>query len=635
MSVVPMRLLNIIGFVEDLDSVAAACASLCAFEPDKVDNFFKKASEFKPFVSNNDSTSLEENLVNAVSKIGKKIKLMEFDSIISKKQISKYVSSISEKCENISGKMETLRKEIDINNERIKNLRYFDKLDYSIDKLNKCRYICIKFLKIPLEDFGDINFDYDKFIIEKVSEDSENCYCVLFISEEFKNDFLTLFENIRTNEVDISSCSGTPIQEIEYLTHENSDINNRISKIKEGIESFWEHQKHYCAKVYYSLKEYSKCESIKNFAKIYNKNFTLVGWIPASKEKEVSENLDKISRVDYSIESEPEITRFSPPTKLKNNRIFSPFEFFVSTYGLPKYSDVDPTSFLAITYTIIFGLMFADVGQGFLLSMIGLFLSKFRNIIFGKIMIICGISASIFGFIFGSIFGFEHAMDPIYKLIGFHPIRAMESVSEILIFSVCIGIVCLFLSMSMNIYSLVKKKEFLEAILSHSGICGIVLYFSIIILVISVSLQINKVFHFISTFLALLCLFLIFFKEAIKSNKLHKKINWSDYLLSQFFEMFEVILGYFTNTVSFIRVGVFIFVHTGMMMVVFSLAEMSGGLYPVVAIVGNLFVTCLESLLVGMQVMRLQFCELFGRFFEGGGRSFKPIIAKMKISSNQ
>ena len=99
--------------------------------------------------------------------------------------------------------------------------------------------------------------------------------------------------------------------------------------------------------------------------------------------------------------------------------------------------------------------------------------------------------------------------------------------------------------------------------------------------------------------------------------------------------MFEVILGYFTNTVSFIRVGVFIFVHTGMMMVVFSLAEMSGGLYPVVAIVGNLFVTCLESLLVGMQVMRLQFCELFGRFFEGGGRSFKPIIAKMKISSNQ
>ena len=97
MSVVPMRLVNIIGFVEDLDSVAAACASLRAFEPDKVDNFFKKASKFKPFVNNNDSTSLESNLIDTVSKIGKKIDTIEFDSIISRKQIVKYVSSISEK----------------------------------------------------------------------------------------------------------------------------------------------------------------------------------------------------------------------------------------------------------------------------------------------------------------------------------------------------------------------------------------------------------------------------------------------------------------------------------------------------------------------------------------------------------
>ena len=65
-----------------------------------------------------------------------------------------------------------------------------------------------------------------------------------------------------------------------------------------------------------------------------------------------------------------------------------------------------------------------------------------------------------------------------------------------------------------------------------------------------------------------------------------------------------------------------------MMMVIFSLAEMSGSLYPLVVVLGNLFVTGLESLLVGMQVMRLQFCELFGRFFEGGGRAFNPIIAK-------
>ena len=71
------------------------------------------------------------------------------------------------------------------------------------------------------------------------------------------------------------------------------------------------------------------------------------------------------------------------------------------------------------------------------------------------------------------------------------------------------------------------------------------------------------------------------------------------------------------------------FVHAGMMMVVFNLANMTGQ-YLLTVILGNLFVTCFEALLVGMQVMRLQFCELFGRFFEGGGREFKPIIANIK-----
>ena len=90
--------------------------------------------------------------------------------------------------------------------------------------------------------------------------------------------------------------------------------------------------------------------------------------------------------------------------------------------------------------------------------------------------------------------------------------------------------------------------------------------------------------------------------------------------------MFEVFLGYFTNTVSFIRIGVFVFVHAGMMMVVFSLADGFSPIgYAITVIIGNIFVTCFEAFLVGMQAMRLQFCELFGRYFEGGGRAFKPI----------
>lgn len=627
MPVVNMKLVSIIGFIDELDSVSLACASLCAFEPDIVDKFFKDANKFTNFVSTNSAISHENILTEIINKINKKIPELNTSDLMPKKQIIKYIASFREKIEKNINKINFYKNEINSNNSIINNLKYFENLDYSINKFKNFEYIQVKFIKIFKLDFEKLNLpeNYDKFIIEKISEDKENYYCVIFISKEFEKEVNSVFDKIKFNEIEISSLEFTPKQEIDKLKLKNKMIDAEIYKLKEGIEKFWEHQKNTCAKIYSCLKKYEKREYIKKFSKIYNDNFVLVGWVPEFKTKEISEKLDKISRIEYFVESGGELLKFSPPTKLKNKNIFSPFEFFVSTYGLPKYSDIDPTSFVAITYTIIFGIMFADVGQGLLLALFGLFLSKIKKIDLGKIMITCGISSSVFGFIFGSVFGFEEALNPVYNIINFKPIRVMESPMKIIISSICIGIFCLILAMCANIYSHIKKNNILEAVLSHSGLCGIALYSSLILLLLG-NLGIININSIILELIIISSLIFIFLKEFIK-NKIYKreKINLGDYIISQFFELFEIILGYFTNTISFIRIGVFIFVHAGMMMVVFSLANMTGQ-YLLTVILGNLFVTCFEALLVGMQVMRLQFCELFGRFFEGGGREFKPVI---------
>ena len=627
MPVVNMKLVSIIGFIDELDSVSLACASLCAFEPDIVDKFFKDANKFTNFVSTNSAISHENILTEIINKINKKIPELNTSDLMPKKQIIKYIASFREKIEKNINKINFYKNEINSNNNIINNLKYFENLDYSINKFKNFEYIQVKFIKIFELDFEKLNSpeNYDKFIIEKISEDNENYYCVIFISKEFEKEVNSVFDKIKFNEIEISSLEFTPKQEIDKLKLKNKMIDAEIYKLKEGIEKFWEHQKNTCAKIYSCLKKYEKREYIKKFSKIYNDNFVLVGWVPEFKTKEISEKLDKISRIEYFVESGDELLKFSPPTKLENKNIFSPFEFFVSTYGLPKYSDIDPTSFVAITYTIIFGIMFADVGQGLLLALFGLFLSKIKKIDLGKIMITCGISSSVFGFIFGSVFGFEEALNPVYNIINFKPIRVMESPMKIIISSICIGIFCLILAMCANIYSHIKKNNILEAILSHSGLCGIALYSSLILLLLG-NLGIININSIILELIIILALIFIFLKEFIKNRIYkHEKINLGDYIISQFFELFEMILGYFTNTISFIRIGVFIFVHAGMMMVVFSLANMTGQ-YLLTVILGNLFVTCFEALLVGMQVMRLQFCELFGRFFEGGGREFKPVI---------
>ncbi len=96
--------------------------------------------------------------------------------------------------------------------------------------------------------------------------------------------------------------------------------------------------------------------------------------------------------------------------------------------------------------------------------------------------------------------------------------------------------------------------------------------------------------------------------------------------------MFENVLSYITNTVSFLRVGGFILSHAGMMAVVLTLMEMIGGFgSPIVFVIGNIFVMAMEGLIVGIQVLRLEFYEIFSRFYEGDGKEFRPVVVSYKI----
>ena len=90
-----------------------------------------------------------------------------------------------------------------------------------------------------------------------------------------------------------------------------------------------------------------------------------------------------------------------------------------------------------------------------------------------------------------------------------------------------------------------------------------------------------------------------------------------------------MVLSFITNTMSFLRVGGFIISHAGMMAVVLSLSEMMSASGSVIVLIfGNLFVMALEGFIVGIQVLRLEFYEMFSHYFEGQGKPFRPITAE-------
>ena len=387
------------------------------------------------------------------------------------------------------------------------------------------------------------------------------------------------------------------------------------------------------------MQEFDSYNEIKRYVYKYNKSFILVGWIPADNEKYFTKHLDGIKSVEYSLTDGKDELKNSPPVIMKNPPFVKLYEFYVKMYGLPNYNEVDPTLFVAITYTLFFGIMFGDVGQGLILAIVGFLMWKFKKMEIGKILVPCGISGMIFGFLYGSVFGFEHALDGIHSaLFGTNgklfEVMESDSINMIIYGSVAIGFVTIATSMIVNIFSSVKRKDLENALFGANGVAGFLFYVSLLVgLVLQMFFNIQVMTPVYIILLIAIPLVAIFLREPLGmliEKKKHKGFKWGEYCMQSFFEVFEVCLSYVTNTMSFLRVGAYILVHAGMMLVVFTLAEMAGNVvgYTIALVLGNGIVMALEALLVAIQVLRLDYYEIFSRFYIGEGRAFKPIKAQ-------
>ena len=642
MSVCEMKFISIIGLMTDIDDVIRICGNSKAFEPDNVFSFYSNTEKFSHIVEENPYSESIKILKEAVIASGQTLDLVDVENFyIDNNQISEYIDNLSEKLGKLVEKKKLLQSKLDRYIKEEKQLEHFFGLNKRLDEIMSCEYIKARFGRLPRESHYKLSlYENEKEILFfPCTKDAMYYWGIYFAPIDDLDEVDRIFSSLYFEKVEITYVNGTAEDNVKKLKVIEEEVKKEISKIDSKIAEFWKHQKGQCMRLYSKLEELSVYHEVKRYAARYNYSFILVGWIPAEKEIEICQKLDGINSVEYSTEKGKDILKYSPPIKLKNKRFFKPFEFFVETYGLPNYNEVDPTVFVCLTYIILFGIMFADLGQGLVLSLAGYLMWKIKKMRLGRALISCGISSAFFGTIFGSVFGFEDALDGFYKKVfGLHekPVSVMSSnTTNIIIYSaVGIGIWLLVVAMMINIYSLIRRKKFAEAIFSQNGTCGLILYSSSVLMLLDLMLFkrgfANSVY--IALFIVVPIFFILFSEIFIKmfdSNSDWKPKNWGDYIAQSIFEMFEIILSYVTNTMSFLRVGAFVLVHAGMMMVVFTIAEMFGTVgYMITLVVGNIFVLCLEALLAGIQVLRLEFYELFSRFFSGTGKAFHPVVSK-------
>jgi V/A-type H+-transporting ATPase subunit I len=508
------------------------------------------------------------------------------------------------------------------------NINHFRDLDLDLSKLDDFDFFYYEFGRMPIRNYKQYKYflHEDKNIIVIEGETDKKFVWLIYFSDiNSKSRVKNIFSNLNFERIEINL--GNDNSEFSSNIHSNllkidetlEKLNKKIKKLKISIKNVELLEQASMSEKIFDIHSWS--DSRKFGAVIAKDFFIFMGWIPEDIFKIIEKDSENDDKVILLID---ENSKKNPPVLLKNNFLFKPFESLVKLYGIPDYFEIDPTPFLAITYTILFGMMFGDIGQGLIFVLVGFLLSftkRFKKNNLLKVLPILGFSAMIFGWLYGSFFGFENLIKPKW-------IKPSDNIMFILIFTVISGIFLTFLSMVFNLINCLKKKDIFDLLIGQNGFTGLFFYTSILLSVLFLFYKINFNYIIYLLFFAGINLFLIAFKELIKKI-LKKEKNLFDsqnifiYFFEKIIELAEILLNYFTNTISFIRVGAFTLSHAGMMSVVLLLSERdSGNKNWFVIVFGNILVMLLEGLTVGIQVLRLEFYEMFGRFFRGTGREF-------------
>ncbi|SDW35195.1 V-type ATP synthase subunit I [Thiocapsa roseopersicina] len=351
----------------------------------------------------------------------------------------------------------------------------------------------------------------------------------------------------------------------------------------------------------------------------------LAGWVPARSVERLDARLRESLNhpFEMSVRNPTAEERVLVPTVPAKSWILSPFAMLVKQYGVPEYGEVDPTPLFAVTFVLMFGSMFGDIGQGAVIALAAWLLRKKLGR-FWPFGLMAGLSSMVFGVLFGSIFGEEHLIPALWMSPLGDPLLMMR-------IALGWGVVFLTIACLLAIYNRLVIRNWSGAVFGHHGIVNLIFYLALIVGAVNIATAGEGVpgvrVSAADTFGTIPMVLVIGSLAALAWHSWqHQQAPISEKILVVVIETLETLIGYVSNTLSFLRVAAFSLNHVALSIAIFTLAGMMGAFGHVVTLIlGNIFVIVLEGGIVMIQVMRLQYFEGFSRYFSGNGHEFAPL----------
>lgn len=390
-------------------------------------------------------------------------------------------------------------------------------------------------------------------------------------------------------------------------------LENKMSKLRQENETLLRDRLH-------TIKVESRLLKAGEELGYTGRTVAIGGWVPQRRLAELRETLDGTCSGGFILHH-ARARGEDTPVLFFNPALFRPFQRLLSILGTPTYGEVEPTPLLALGFLVLFGMMFGDVGHGLVLLTCGVIIrrfSRFRDA--GLIVAEVGVVAALFGLLFGSIFGREDLFAPLW----FSP---FHDIPRLMLASLVLGVSLIMTGLLLRIFNGLRTERIWAVLSDRFGVAGLVFYAGSLTTAVFVYRGVLPAVALLWLAAPLTAVFCHPFAE----REARRLIPTGMLLAEGGIEVLETVLGFLANTFSFLRVAAFGLAHVGLFMAVFAVADQvrQAPLGPIwaalVHVIGNMVILVLEGLVVSIQAVRLEFYEIFSKFFRGTGVTYRPL----------
>lgn len=514
--------------------------------------------------------------------------------------------------------LEQERRELSEQENELNIWRYFDERPAILTTFNQATGMLGTIPNTELSNLTQEMSHIPNAYLETVHQTTTTTYLLILCHKDSRQKTGNLLRSAGFEEYHYP-FEGLPSEALQQVKEQASILVDEETSLKKELRDM---QKDYQA--FGLVAEYfdGQLMRMQSNEHLLTSNYTvnLSGWLPVDKAEAFIKRIESVVGSEYFLEFQEVKLEESEnvPVLLKNGPLVKPFESLVEMYSLPQYDELDPTPLMAPFYALAFGMMVADFGYGLLLFLATFFAKRVfhfkpsmqQSLTFFEI---CAVPTMLWGLIYGNIFGFE---------FSFQLLSTNNDITQILLISVIFGYFQVMFGLLLKFYLLWQKKADKLRAIFQSG-SWIFFLLSALMIVLGMMVFPDGPLQEIGFIGLIVSLVAIVIGGSLDGQTIVGKLGSGLYGLMD-------VTSYLGDLISYTRLMA-LGVAGGSIAAAFNLiisylplpARFTVGILLFFVLHGlNIFLSFLSAYVHGI---RLQYLEFFGKFFNGGGRAFKPL----------